>query len=1106
VSAPGGLPPLLDGRAADSHAPGKLVRVKGLMKAHEHNGKLATILAKQPPEQSRVCIAMKDGKELSVKQENVEAVCLTCLTAGVFAVCGKCKTAAFCSPACQASKWRQHMNECGEGRLARADCQEKLKPSETVFFLSRCDGAGAFMLAALHRDSRTGGTVFAQLVMGIKRGIRDAIYCETPWKLSPLKSAAAFKAHLEHLFSFGSSKDRGGSADGTNRELYRRICSALAAALARSAEAETIQLDHRALHANEDIPKALDVFRRRGSAGSSEAAGDDALLADPLLGSREAAQLKTLLSSESPLLTGYQCGVRVVQLLQEKNRRYLDWIGVIYNMLHCRGEYAYCYSFVDDARMGRWPASWLPKGTSDAQKVEAALLGMHQDPGYSVSVVRVAPMMRHMSLWHSLGGEVNLSVLTLLAAEDAEACWYNSAIAVGLMVSAEPERFQCHVEFSFSHLRDRLHHDFLSQWCVLSATSCEELQDLADTMRKEQREKKRQLQGLEQDSGRKITLGSGFSEFSDAEMEDLKSGLTGMGFEMDHAAQAQSNQTANIGENIQLNLVVAADMQDLCDEWGISGVGKLHLFFTHVNNRRRRAEKSATTLNIASTLRSALPLWVSALRTSDSPEEARDALEAQTRLKPPPAGLRRQLSDVYLWGLGLKGSGAGEEIEGEASAMERNRGMALLYEAADVEEDCEAMGALADHHLVVLAREFNPQRRSEIFLGNAHLPPLTQAVKESENFQTCIRYLGRAAAKGYLSPMLWHIGCQTFADPTALHGIEGGAEITAALAQQANLWVTNVRANVLARGDSVRMIAAEEGLRGADRLRLLGNDLFKKKMYKASRTEYSKALDVVERMLEQREGAGDLEQISREIRVKCLANRAECNLKLENFPGALTDVLTAREVEWQGIPPELADKLCSREERARNGLKTLKKATASLASRDSKAAASSSSRARGRVGSGGNPRLADPPAPPMRTADGTQTAKDQASGRGLDPGAAKGCAKKEHSAFVSGTQARSAEGGEQDMLGRSGTGAEEHNWRQEEEEVDVCCVCLEESSARKPCAKMSCCAYLIHAECMEEWQEQCEAKRFPASCPACQQPCQQDVGMDLFMSKFGPLV
>ncbi len=51
------------------------------------------------------------------------------------------------------------------------------------------------------------------------------------------------------------------------------------------------------------------------------------------------------------------------------------------------------------------------------------------------------------------------------------------------------------------------------------------------------------------------------------------------------------------------------------------------------------------------------------------------------------------------------------------------------------------------------------------------------------------------------------------------------------------------------------MLVVISALRGADRLRLLGNVLFKKKMYKASRTEYSKALDVVERMLEQREGA-----------------------------------------------------------------------------------------------------------------------------------------------------------------------------------------------------------------------------------------------------------
>ena len=76
AGAPGGLPPLLGGRATDSRVPGELVRVKGLVKAHEHNGKLATILIAQAPVQGRVLIAMKvDRKELSVKQDNIEAVC-----------------------------------------------------------------------------------------------------------------------------------------------------------------------------------------------------------------------------------------------------------------------------------------------------------------------------------------------------------------------------------------------------------------------------------------------------------------------------------------------------------------------------------------------------------------------------------------------------------------------------------------------------------------------------------------------------------------------------------------------------------------------------------------------------------------------------------------------------------------------------------------------------------------------------------------------------------------------------------------------------------------------------------------------------------------------
>ena len=1121
AGAPGSLPQLL--AEADSRVPGMLVRVKGLQKAHEHNGKLATILTKQAPVQGRVCIAMKDGKELSVKQESIEPVCLNCLSAGVLAVCSKCKTAAFCSPACQATKWPKHMNECGDGRLAAADCQKMLKPSETVFFLGRCDGAAAFYLSALGRDAKTGGTVFAQLVIGIKRGIRGATYEKAP-HFRTWKSAADIKAYLEHTMTaadfYGSSRDRGGTANGTYREVFRRICGALAAALARRAEAETIQLDRQILHADKDILKALDVFRRRGSAGSSEAAGDDALLADPLLGSREAAQLKELISSR--LLGGYKCGVRLVQLLQEGNQRCLDWIGVIYNMLHCRGEYTYCYSFVDIGRMGRWHDSWLPVGTSDAQKVEATLLGMYQDRKHcvrdprasqcvccegcpSASVAKVAPMMRHMSLWHALGGEDNLSALTLLAAEDAEACWYTSAIVVGLMLNAEPERFQRHVQFSFGQFRGRLHRDYLHHWCAVSVASCAELRGMADESRAE-REQERQLQKqsaasvaketsartfVDKDTGRRLTLGSGYSE---ADVEDLQGQLAGMGVEMEHAAQSQSHQTAGPPQGLTAHLVCANDMEELCDEIGFPSVDVLMAFCQHVNNRRHREESSSNQdgrmLDLGSTVRGALPVW-SALRSSDACADSLEALEAQARLKPPPAGVRRQLADVYLWELGLA------EIEGAVSARERHRrrerGMALLHEAADVEEDCEAMGALADHHLIALGHEFNPQCESEVF-NSGKLPSLTQAVKDNENFQACIRCLGRAAAKGWVSPTLLHLGYQTYADPTILHGIEGAAEITAVVTKRADYLMTSARANVLARGDSVRKIAAEEGLRGADRLRLVGNDMFKKKMYKASRKEYSKALDVVALVLEQRGGAGDLELNSREARVKCLANRAECNLKLENFPGALSDVLAARDVDWQDMPQVLADKLSLREELARNGIHARAPSHNSAA-----AAASSSTRAVGQIDAPGKTDLAD------ATAAGIAAAKDPEVEKGLDADAGKRGGENYARDSRVQVQVRSAHGREQSERARSGAGEDDQEARQEEE-ADVCCVCLEESSARKPCAKMSCCSYLIHAECMEEWKEQCEVMRFPASCPACQQPCQPDVGMDLFMSKFGPLL
>lgn len=109
------------------------------------------------------------------------------------------------------------------------------------------------------------------------------------------------------------------------------------------------------------------------------------------------------------LLSGYKSGVRLVQLLQTE--ALLGWYGVVYNMTLCRGEYRTVFSFVDVARQGPWNSSWLPQNTGSEQKLEAVLLGMSQDANCRAYVVSVSPMMRHMSLWHALGGEDDMAAL-----------------------------------------------------------------------------------------------------------------------------------------------------------------------------------------------------------------------------------------------------------------------------------------------------------------------------------------------------------------------------------------------------------------------------------------------------------------------------------------------------------------------------------------------------------------------------------------------------------------------------------------------------------------------------------------------------------------------
>ncbi len=277
------------------------------------------------------------------------------------------------------------------------------------------------------------------------------------------------------------------------------------------------------------------------------------------------------------------------------------------------------------------------------------------------------------------------------------------------------------------------------------------------------------------------------------------------------------------------------------------------------------------------------------------------------------------------------------------------------------------------------------------------------------------------------------------------------------------------------REETVRRTAEEEGLCGADALRLRGNDLFKNKAYTDARVEYSKALDVVALVLEGQQVqhervAVEMSEEARSLMVKCLANRAECNILLANFDAALVDVRAARQVDWRGMPGELADKLGSREERARNGL-----------------------RASTNLG-GGGASVSQP------SANGV-AGGNRSGDRGVDEEAApqkesrKKRKEKKHVIVGSGgaeggtaAQAGAVTGGEECVKGgdSAGTEAGVQAGGQEEEE-DVCCVCLEVQSARRQFQKLSCCAYLIHTQCLEEWRRTCDEKKFPFSCPTCQQ-------------------
>ena len=101
----------------------QMVRFKGLNNAPLYNGKLAIVRAF--PSLEMCCngryrvqlthnVASPLVRELSVKPENMEHVCVHCYKGGEkLLYCAKCRHAFYCDRECQRLDWERHKKECG---------------------------------------------------------------------------------------------------------------------------------------------------------------------------------------------------------------------------------------------------------------------------------------------------------------------------------------------------------------------------------------------------------------------------------------------------------------------------------------------------------------------------------------------------------------------------------------------------------------------------------------------------------------------------------------------------------------------------------------------------------------------------------------------------------------------------------------------------------------------------------------------------------------------------------------------------------------------------------------------------------------------------------
>uniref|UniRef100_A0A0G4HDR6 Uncharacterized protein n=1 Tax=Chromera velia CCMP2878 TaxID=1169474 RepID=A0A0G4HDR6_9ALVE len=254
------------------------------------------------------------------------------------------------------------------------------------------------------------------------------------------------------------------------------------------------------------------------------------------------------------------------------------------------------------------------------------------------------------------------------------------------------------------------------------------------------------------------------------------------------------------------------------------------------------------------------------------------------------------------------------EMEGigkECRAESKERAKRVLQRAAAA-GDGEALTVLACLSLDECNRSRSRRQSAGVeWAVFGFLPQVTRQIADKPEFAEGVRYLGKAASLGWVSPLTLRLGSVTQHDPSLMHGLEGSEKIVSASDSREEEMRKEMRKRAAERvRERARRLIAQAvqetgggGLAAADRQKTEGNKLYSDGRYEEALGKYSEAVHIL----------------------GVFKSRQQCGA-MEEPAAAKADIQRARQAPWTGAPEAWAEKLKGKEKRAQEGLEQARKA------------------------------------------------------------------------------------------------------------------------------------------------------------------------------------